>query len=138
TVAATRQRARVLRGAKRGCPAWSERATRRKDMVCLKCHAIGGSGGQVGPDLSSVGASAQVDYLIESILEPNAKVKENYHSILVTTKQGKQLTGVKVAETKTELILRTAEDKEIAIPVKDIDEKTVGGSLMPAGLTDTL
>jgi putative heme-binding domain-containing protein len=124
--------------AKKGDAARGEAVYRRKDMVCQKCHAIGGSGGLVGPDLSSVGASAQVDYLIESILEPNAKVKENYHSLLVTTKQGKQLTGVKVAETKTELILRTAEDKEVVVPVKDIDEKTVGGSLMPAGLTDTL
>jgi putative heme-binding domain-containing protein len=124
--------------AKKGDAARGEAVYRRRDMVCQKCHAIGGSGGQVGPDLSSVGASAQVDYLIESILEPNAKVKENYHALLVTTRQGKQLTGVKVAETKTELILRTAEDKEITIPVKDIDEKTIGGSLMPAGLTDTL
>ena len=41
-------------------------------------------------------------------------------------------------ETKTELVLRNAEDKEIAIPIKDIDERTQGGSLMPDGLTDTL
>ncbi len=41
-------------------------------------------------------------------------------------------------ETKTELVLRDAEDKEIAIPTKDIDERSPGGSLMPDGLTDTL
>jgi putative heme-binding domain-containing protein len=124
--------------AKQGDAARGETVYRRRDMVCMKCHALGGSGGQVGPDLSSVGASAQVDYLIESILEPNKAVKENYHALLVTTKQGRQFTGIKVAETKTELILRSAEDKEIAIPMKEIDERTMGGSLMPAGLTDTL
>jgi putative heme-binding domain-containing protein len=124
--------------AKQGSAARGEALYRRKDMVCLKCHAIGGSGGQVGPDLSSVGASAQVDYLIESILEPNKAVKENYHALLVTTKKGRQLTGIKVAETKAELILRSAEDKEIVIPLKEIDERKIGGSLMPEGLTDTL
>jgi putative heme-binding domain-containing protein len=124
--------------AKKGDAARGEAVYRRKDMVCMKCHAVGGCGGQVGPDLSSIGGSAQVDYLIESILEPNKAVKENYHAMLVTTKQGRQLTGIKVAETKTELILRTAEDREITVPVKDIDEKKMGGSLMPAGLTDTL
>jgi putative heme-binding domain-containing protein len=121
-----------------GDPARGESVFRRKDQLCLKCHAIGGAGGQVGPDLSSIGGSAQVDYLIESLLLPNKAVKENYHSLLVSTKKGLQYTGVKVRETKTELVLRDAEDREVAIPVKDIDERAPGGSLMPDGLTDTL
>ena len=50
--------------------------------------------------MSSIGGSAQVDYLIDSILEPNKSVKENYHALLVTTKKGHQLTGIKVAESK--------------------------------------
>jgi putative heme-binding domain-containing protein len=115
-----------------------EAVFRRKDQVCLKCHAIGGAGGQVGPDLSSIGASAPIDYLIDSLLQPNKAIKENYHSLLVTTTKGQQYTGIKVRETKTELVLRDAEDKEIAIPIKDIEERTQGGSLMPDGLTDTL
>jgi putative heme-binding domain-containing protein len=124
--------------ASRGDPARGEAVFRRKDQVCLKCHALGGAGGQVGPDLSSIGASAPIDYLIDSLLQPNKAIKENYHSLLVTTKKGQQYSGIKVRETKTELVLRGAEDQEIAIPLKDIDEKSPGGSLMPDGLTDTL
>jgi putative heme-binding domain-containing protein len=124
--------------ARLGDPARGEVVFRRKDQLCLKCHAVGGAGGQVGPDLSSVGASAQVDYLIESLLEPNKAIKENYHSLLVTTTAGRQFTGIKVRQTKTELVLRTAEDKEVAVPVKDIEEQSQGLSLMPDGLTDTL
>jgi putative heme-binding domain-containing protein len=124
--------------ARLGDPARGEAVFRRKDQVCLKCHAIGGTGGQVGPDLSSIGASAPVDYLIDSLLQPNKAVKENYHSLLVTTTKGQQYTGIKLRETKTELVLRDAEDKEIAVPVKDIEERTQGGSLMPDGLSDTL
>jgi putative heme-binding domain-containing protein len=121
-----------------GEPARGELVFRRKDQLCLKCHAVGGAGGQVGPDLSSVGASAQVDYLIESLLEPNKAIKENYHSLLVTTAAGRQFTGIKVRQTKAELVLRTAEDKEVAVPLKDIEEQSQGRSLMPDGLTDTL
>lgn len=40
---------------------------RRQELQCSKCHAIAGAGGRVGPDLISVGASAQVDYLVESL-----------------------------------------------------------------------
>jgi len=124
--------------ARLGDPVRGEIVFRRKDQVCLKCHAIAGTGGQVGPDLSSIGASAPVDYLLDSLLQPNKAVKENYHSLLVSTKKGQQYAGIKVRETKTELILRNAEDQEIAIPIKDIDEQSPGGSLMPEGLTDPL
>jgi putative heme-binding domain-containing protein len=121
-----------------GDPVRGETVFRRKDQVCLKCHAIGGAGGQVGPDLSSIGASAPVDYLIDSLLQPNKAIKENYHSLLVTTTNGQQYSGIKVRETKTELVVRDAEDREISIPIKDLDERSPGGSLMPDGLTDTL
>jgi putative heme-binding domain-containing protein len=121
-----------------GDPARGEAVFRRKDLSCLKCHAVGGAGGQVGPDLSSIGASAQVDYLIESILLPNKAIKENYHSLIVSTQRGQVFTGIKVRETPAELVLRDAEDREIVIPAKDVDEKTPGRSLMPDGLADGL
>jgi putative heme-binding domain-containing protein len=111
---------------------------RRKDMLCLQCHAIGGAGGQVGPDLSSIGASAPVDYLIDSLFLPSKAIKENYHSLLVTTTSGRQYTGVKVRQTKDTLVLRTANDRELTIPIKEIDEQVTGGSLMPEGLVDPL
>jgi putative heme-binding domain-containing protein len=123
---------------KHGDPARGEAIFRRKDQSCFKCHAIAGAGGQVGPDLVSIGASAQVDYLIESILLPSKIIKEGYHSLNVVTNRGKLYTGIKVRETKDELVLRDAEDREIMIPVKDIDERANGGSLMPEGLADPL
>jgi putative heme-binding domain-containing protein len=121
-----------------GDPARGEAVFRRPDLACFKCHAIAGAGGLVGPDLVSIGASAQVDYLVESILVPNKAVKENYHSLTVGTSKGTVLTGIKVRETATELVLRDAEDREVTIPTDQIEERTVGGSLMPEGLADAL
>ncbi len=123
---------------KRGDPARGEALFRRSDLACLKCHAIGGAGGQVGPDLTSIGASAPVDYLVVSILLPNKAVKEGYHALVVSSKDGRFFTGIKIRETNTDLILRTAEDREQAIPVKDIEDRSPGGSLMPEGLVDNL
>lgn len=104
----------------------------------MKCHAIGGAGGQVGPDLVSIGASAQVDYLVESILLPNKAVKENYHSLVVATDEGQIITGIKIRQTDKELILRNSDDRELSIPLDAIDEQAPGASLMPAGLADSL
>jgi putative heme-binding domain-containing protein len=123
---------------KYGDPARGERVYRRSDSTCLKCHAIAGAGGQVGPDLASIGASAQVDYLIESILLPNKAIKENYHTLVVTTLDGQLFTGIKVRESKTDLVLRNADDREVEIPVKEIESRSQGASLMPEGLADGL
>jgi putative heme-binding domain-containing protein len=122
----------------KGDPVRGEAIFRRTDQACLKCHAIAGAGGQVGPDLVSIGASAPVDYLIDSILLPNKAIKENYHSLVVVTTQGQVYTGIKVRENKTELVMRNVEDREIVIPIRDIEERATGRSLMPDGLADPL
>lgn len=111
---------------------------RRTENNCLKCHSIAGAGGQAGPDLISIGASAQIDYLIDSLLDPNKQVKEGFHSTVVATSDGLVLTGLKVRQTDSELVLRNAEDQEVAIPLNTIEEQKTGGSIMPAGLTDSL
>ena len=121
-----------------GDAAHGERIFRRAELNCLKCHAIGGAGGKVGPDLVSIGSSAQVDYLVDSILDPNKNVKEGYQSVVVTTDQGKVLTGIKLRQTDTDLLLRDVEDREFGVPLKSIDELSNGSSLMPVGLVDKL
>ncbi|WZO99938.1 c-type cytochrome [Isosphaeraceae bacterium EP7] len=124
--------------AAKGDAARGEALFRRAELNCIKCHAVAGAGGQVGPGLESIGASAQPDYLVDSLLQPAKAVKENYHATVVGTVDGQVKTGIKVRQTDSELILRDAEDAEIAIPLSSIEDQKPGGSLMPAGLTDSL
>jgi putative heme-binding domain-containing protein len=122
----------------KGDPARGERVYRRQTMACVNCHAIGGVGGLVGPDMTSIGASAPVDYLVESLLKPNDKIKEGYHSITVETKDGEEYSGIIVRETGQELVLRDAGNQENSIPKNNIQNRRNGMSLMPAGLMDAL
>jgi len=115
-----------------------EAVFRRKELSCFQCHAIGGAGGQVGPDFMSLGASAPVDYLVESILVPDAKQKEGFVSMQVLTKSGDILSGVRVRQDARELVLRDAVRDEIVIPADKIELKKEIGSIMPAGLADLL
>ncbi|HEY1191557.1 MAG TPA: PVC-type heme-binding CxxCH protein [Gemmata sp.] len=122
-----------------GDAARGELVYRRKELQCLACHAYGGAGGQVGPDLTSIGASAQVDYLVDSLLLPHKAIKEGFDVTRVVTLDDKVLQGIKVREADGVLVLRTAEDKELTVPVKDIAERNKSTkSLMPEGLTDPL
>ncbi|MFO0906386.1 MAG: PVC-type heme-binding CxxCH protein [Pirellulales bacterium] len=128
----------VAEAASQGDARRGEAVFRRKDLLCQKCHAVAGAGGRVGPDLVSIGASAQPDYLVDSLLIPNSKVKEGFHSILVETDEGKVLTGIVVRETKTEIVLRDAEDRMVTIPTSSVEHRQDGRSLMPDGTVDNL
>ena len=122
-----------------GDTARGEMIYRRTDLACVSCHAIGGVGGRVGPDMTSIGASAPADYLVESLLLPNAKIKEGYHAVEVTTRDGSEFIGTLARETPQELFLRNAAGAEQAIAKTDITRREQGTqSLMPAGLIDNL
>jgi putative heme-binding domain-containing protein len=128
----------AVKAAHDGDPARGELIFRRREIGCVICHAIGGVGGKVGPDLTSTGASAPIDYLIESVFYPNRKIKEGYHSTMIETKDGAEFAGILVREDQTQVVLRDTTDKEISIPVNNITSRKLGNSLMPAGLVDTL
>lgn len=117
-----------------GDPHRGELVFRRSELNCYKCHAIGPVGGQVGSNILSLGATAQLDYIIESLLDPNAKVKEGFHTVVVATDDGQILSGIQTRQSDTELFLRDAEGRELKVPLDQIEAKRQGASLMPAGL----
>ena len=122
---------------KKGDPARGEAVYRRKDLACVNCHAIGGAGSKVGPDMTSIGASAPMDYLIESVWFPNRKIKEGYHALMVETKDGQEFSGVLVSENTEQLVLRDATGREVPVAKVNVAERRMGTlSLMPAGLID--
>lgn len=126
------------RAKKDGDPAQGELIYRRMTSGCSTCHAIGGAGGLVGPALTSIGASAPLDYIVESMLAPNAKVKEGYNAVTLKLKDGTETTGIQARETAQEVILRNVTGQETAVPKASITGKTDIGSIMPAGLIDPL
>ncbi len=121
-----------------GDPAQGELIYRKVTSGCSTCHAIGGAGGIVGPALTSIGASAPLDYIVESMLAPNAKVKEGYNAVTLKLKDGTEATGIQARETTQEVILRNVAGQETTVPKASITGKTDIGSIMPAGLLEPL
>ena len=128
----------AIEATKTGQPDRGELIYRRQALACVSCHAIGGVGGKVGPDMTSLGASAPLDYIVESLFQPNAKIKEGYHSVIIATDEGKLITGIEVESNDTETVIRTADNKIIRIPDEQIDGKKNGKSIMPTGVIDGL
>jgi len=119
----------------KGDAARGEKIFRRADVSCMRCHSVSRAGGQVGPDLSAVGGSSPVDYVVNSLLNPNLAVKEQYVTKVFVLESGNVLTGVVIDRDDTRVRIRDVQGKTITIPTADIEEEAEGKSLMPQGLT---
>jgi putative membrane-bound dehydrogenase-like protein len=106
---------------------------------CLKCHRLGDRGERIGPELTGVGARFSRIYLVESILDPSRTIAPSYQTILVTLTNGKQLMGVRVAETEKTLTLADRDGKKHMLARGDIEEQQPQAqSTMPEGLEKRL
>jgi putative heme-binding domain-containing protein len=103
---------------------------------CVSCHAIGGAGGLMGPDLSSLGTSSPVETIINSILFPSQSIKEGYELQRVVKKDGSEMMGYLVSNGSSEIVVRDVTGKSVSVAKSQIDVlEKIPGSLMPPGLT---
>ncbi len=108
------------------------------ERVCINCHKVGDKGADLGPDMTQVGKRLPPIELLESIIDPNAKVDPKYLSTLVVTDDGKSMTGLLVSENEKELVLFDGKEKR-TIPIDSIDERVkLKQSSMPEGLASTI
>jgi putative heme-binding domain-containing protein len=92
--------------------------------ACASCHRIADVGGKVGPQLDGVGQRG-AERLLEDILDPNRNVDEAFRTTMVTTNDGRVVSGLKLREDGGDLILADSTGKELRIAAADIDEVAV-------------
>jgi putative heme-binding domain-containing protein len=122
--------------ASQGDPTRGEAIFRRADLNCLSCHSISKAGGDVGPDLSAIGQSSPADYIINSILTPDQAIKEQFHTLVVQTSDGRVFQGIVADKDNQRVVLREATGALRTVPVDSIEDQKAGGSLMPKGLVN--
>jgi putative heme-binding domain-containing protein len=103
------------------------------NKVCAQCHVLFDVGGKVGPDITGANRS-DLNYLLETIVDPNAVIPNEYRSSEIETKDGRSLSGiVKVMGDKT-VLFQTANEL-LTIPREDIEnQRQTELSMMPEGL----
>jgi len=65
---------------------------------CGQCHIANGQGTSVGPELSDVGARRSAAHIRASLVDPGANVPDRFVQVRVTSKDGRRITGVRIAE----------------------------------------
>ncbi len=101
--------------------------------ACGACHVMYGEGGKIGPDLTGSGR-ANLDYLLENIVDPGAVVSADYRMSLVTLEDGRALSGVITAKDERTLTLRTLAETMSIDLAEVVKTDTSPMSMMPEGL----
>lgn len=106
---------------------------------CAACHAINGSGGGIGPDLSALGRGLPIDMIVTEVVWPGLNVKEGYEAATVTLKDGRVFTGFKQTDTEDGIALRELTGGEVrTLKRSEIAGIQSGGTVMADGLTATM
>ena len=72
---------------------------------CTRCHSIYGRGADVGPNLSKIGATLTREQLLQSLLEPNARIAPGFGTVSIKLKNGQQVDGTLREETDTHVVV---------------------------------
>ncbi len=103
--------------------------------ACATCHTVRDEGGQVGPNLSQIGAVRGRRDLLEAIVYPSATFARTFEPYVVKTKDGVVEAGVISRETADAVYLMTGPRSEKRFERGNIKElRRSDVSVMPQGL----
>lgn len=106
---------------------------------CIKCHRVGDQGERFGPELTGLGSRFSRAFIIESILEPSRAIAPSFATTVVDMKNERSISGLKIEETDSSLVLIDSQAKKHTLAKSDIESRRQSAlSTMPDGFEKTL
>lgn len=108
---------------------------------CATCHALGGAGKQIGPQLDGIG-NRGLDRLLEDILDPNRNVDIAFRSRTYLLEDGRVLSGLFRRHEGELTVIANTKGEELSFSTQEVEAERVStlsimpenwGELLPAG-----
>jgi len=98
---------------------------------CTRCHAIGGRGGEVGPDLANIGNILTREELLEALILPSNRLAPGYGMVSLTLNDGQTVNGTLMHEDEEFITLKTSEAEPMEVEVSRVSKRQNIPSSMP-------
>ncbi len=82
--------------------------------------------------MSQVASRADREYLLESLINPNAKIAKGFGVITRLRTDGRVISGVVQEEDDDHTVVKTGDGQTVDVAQADIEARTSAGSPMPA------
>jgi len=101
---------------------------------CPSCHVVGGQGGTLGPELSSIGGSRGSAYLRDAIVKPAAAHPPGYLVVRAVPSNGPEVRGIRMNEDVFWVHIRDASGAIHTLQKSDLKslDREIDASLMPS------
>jgi putative heme-binding domain-containing protein len=110
--------------------------------MCVACHRFGNEGGGIGPDLTNLAKRSDYKSMLESIIDPNLVLSDQFQQHELKMKDGTTVMGRIVFSEKGEYALVQSGFEPLKLKkVKKADvvsKKASKLSMMPAALVNTM
>jgi putative heme-binding domain-containing protein len=110
--------------------------------LCVACHRFGPEGGGIGPDLTNLAKRSDYKAILESTLQPNLVVSEQFEQHELKMKDGSVVMGRIVGDEKGEYLLVQSGFEPLKLKkVKKSEvayKKSSKISMMPPGLANSM
>ncbi|MBC8354238.1 MAG: exo-alpha-sialidase [Planctomycetes bacterium] len=98
---------------------------------CVACHQVAGKGSLVGPQLDGIGTRG-LERVAEDLLDPNRNIDAAFHVSVLTTMDGRVMSGLYRRQEGQAKIYAGKDGKEFRVLTDDIDEEMLSRtSIMP-------
>ncbi|WP_105357949.1 MULTISPECIES: PVC-type heme-binding CxxCH protein [Pirellulaceae] len=106
---------------------------------CGTCHKLHGEGAEIGPDLTGY-ERTNLDFMLLSIVDPSAAIREEYTNYRVLTVDGRVLSGFLKNQDDKTITLQNADNPALVISREEIEAGplAIDKSLMPDRLLEDL
>jgi quinoprotein glucose dehydrogenase len=101
---------------------------------CVRCHKANPDrrGGEAGPDLKDAGKKHNAEYLLESLIVPNARISSGFGMVSLTLKDGSLVAGMLVEDAEDSVaITDLVSNESTTYPRSDIQSVSSAMSTMP-------
>jgi putative heme-binding domain-containing protein len=101
--------------------------------VCSACHQLEGVGTAIGADLRAI-RNRGMSAVMLNILDPNREMKPKFMTYVLTTEEGKVITGMIEVESANSMTIRRPDGTKVDVQRTEIEElSSTGLSFMPEG-----
>lgn len=106
--------------------------------ACLRCHKVNNSGGDAGPDMTGFAVKHDRAYILESIVNVNAKIAQGFQMVILTMKDGSVKAGALKTEENGVLTIQPPGTPAEQVKAADIAKRDTAPSGMIPNLGDLL
>ncbi len=106
---------------------------------CVRCHSVTETtsrsvviaGGTAGPNLFEAAKRHDRAALLQSLIDPSAKIAKGYETVTLVLENGQTFGGIIKQEDAVQVVLEQPDGKLVTLKPSDIEERTSPKSAMP-------